>query len=245
MENVSSKAFGVVLQHGKIVAGGEATSSTASGSAVVRYLPDGSLDSSFGNGGVVFSTQPGENGFAALALQPDDKILGVGRTTPLTRYDVNGSLDTSFGSGGISGASTPGAEALASQADGKLVVAGGASNSFVLARVNLDGSVDPSFGSDGVAATPMGSGGAESFRGRNPTGRQDRRRRHHAPELGRAHHGRPLQRERLSRLDVRQRRHRHDAAVGDVEPRRRRGEPSAGREDRRGRLGRAQRLGAK
>ena len=56
VEDVSSKAFGVALQpDGKIVAGGEATSSTGSGSAVVRYLPDGSLDTSFGNSGIVFS----------------------------------------------------------------------------------------------------------------------------------------------------------------------------------------------
>ena len=108
VEDVGSKAFGVVLQpDGKIVAGGEATSSTGGGSAVVRYLSNGSLDAGFGNGGIVFSTEPGENGFAALALQPDGKILGVGRTTPLTRYNADGALDTTFGSGGISSASTP------------------------------------------------------------------------------------------------------------------------------------------
>ena len=163
VEDVSSKAFGVALQpDGKIVAGGEATSSTGSGSAVVRYLPDGSLDTSFGNSGIVFSTQPGENGFAALALQPDGKILGVGRNTPLTRYKADGTLDTSFGSGGISAASTPDAAALALQVDGKVVVVGGTANSFVLVRVNPDGVVDPSFGTAGVVTTPMGSGTAEA-----------------------------------------------------------------------------------
>jgi uncharacterized delta-60 repeat protein len=163
VQDVSSKAFGVVLQpDGKIVAGGEATSSTGSGSALVRYLSNGWLDTSFGTGGVVFSTQPGENGFAALALQPDGKILGVGQTTPLTRYDTDGSLDTTFGSGGISGASTPQAAALALQADGKIVVAGGTSNSFVLVRVDPGGAVDPSFGANGVVTTPMGSGSAEA-----------------------------------------------------------------------------------
>jgi uncharacterized delta-60 repeat protein len=161
VEDVTSKAFGVVLQpDGKIVAGGGATSSTGSGSAVVRYLPNGSRDSSFGSDGIVFSTQPGENGFAALALQPDGKILGVGQSTPLTRYKTDGSLDTSFGSGGISSVSAPQAGALALQADGKVVVVGGTSNSFVVVRVNADGTADPSFGSGGIVTTPLGSGSA-------------------------------------------------------------------------------------
>ena len=67
--------------------------------ALVRYNPDGTLDTSFGSGGTVLDTQAGENGFAGIALQPNGKILGVGQrssaaspwtTTPLTRFDSDG-----------------------------------------------------------------------------------------------------------------------------------------------------------
>jgi uncharacterized delta-60 repeat protein len=161
VEGVDSKAFGLVLQpDGKIVAGGDATSSTDSGSAVVRYLPNGSPDPSFGTGGIAFSTQPGENGFDAVALQPDGKILGVGQNTPLTRFNTDGSPDTSFGSGGISVVAAPKAAAIALQADGRIVVAGGTSSYFVLVRANSDGSADQTFGTDALVATPMGRGPA-------------------------------------------------------------------------------------
>ena len=161
VEGVNSKAFGLVLQpDGKIVAGGEATSSTGNGSALVRYLPDGSLDPSFGTGGIAFSTQPGEHGFDAVALQPDGKILGVGQNTPLTRLNTDGSPDTSFGSGGISVVAAAESAALAVQTDGRIVVAGGTSSYFVLARANPDGSVDQTFGTDALVTTPMGRGPA-------------------------------------------------------------------------------------
>jgi uncharacterized delta-60 repeat protein len=162
---VNSEAFGVLLQaDGKIVAGGEATNSTGVGSALVRYMPDGSLDGSFGSGGIVLSTQPGENGFNALALQPDGKILGVGQDAPLTRYNTDGTLDTSFGGGGVAAAPTPQASALALQSDGKIVVAGqsynGSRKVFAFARANPDGSPDAGFGSGGAVTTQIGSGDA-------------------------------------------------------------------------------------
>ena len=166
-----SEAFGVVLQpDGKIVAGGGATTgSNGAASALARYLPDGSLDTSFGTDGIVLDTQTGENGFAAIALQPDGKILGVGQssstvrridwtTTPLTRFNSDGTLDSSFGSGGVSDAPIGPAAALALQPDGKIVVAGEKPNSFAVSRVDLDGTADPSFGSGGTVTTPMGAG---------------------------------------------------------------------------------------
>ena len=159
---IDSTAYAVVLQaDGKIVAGGEATDTIGNLSALVRYLPDGSLDTSFGSGGVIVFGGGYGGGLDALALQPDGKLLGVGTLEPLTRFNADGTRDPSFGSGGASGAPTTGANALALQADGKIVVAGGESESrFVLVRVNSDGTADTSFGNGGVVTTQIGSGNA-------------------------------------------------------------------------------------
>jgi uncharacterized delta-60 repeat protein len=172
-----SAASGVVLQpDGKIVAGGEVTAvgdgqtRPPAESALVRYLPDGSLDTTFGSGGIVLDRQSGQNGFSAIALQPDGKILAVGDgygysrpPTPLTRFNPDGTLDSSFGNGGESSAPTNQAIALALQPDGKIVVAGskvivdGSHYEFALARVNPDGSPDEGFGNGGALTTPLGS----------------------------------------------------------------------------------------
>lgn len=155
VENVGSEASSVVLQpDGKIVAGGEATNSGGQGSALVRYLSNGSPDTSFGSNGIVFDADGGQSGFTAVALQADGKILGVGHNTPLTRFDSDGAVDTGFGSAD----SPPAAAGLAVQTDGKIVGVGGESDSFVVVRVNSDGTNDLTFGSDGNVTTPIGAG---------------------------------------------------------------------------------------
>ena len=133
----------VIEPDGKIVvaAGGGA----APGFELVRYNPDGSLDASFGSGGIV-STVVGpflESIPYALVLQPDGKLVAAGqspRNCPdtdavtcsmgefgLARYNTDGSLDTSFGDGGIVTTrihGDDGAQALVLQPDGKLIAAG-------------------------------------------------------------------------------------------------------------------------
>jgi uncharacterized delta-60 repeat protein len=73
-------------------------SSTFNGSpALVRFNADGSLDATFGSGGVA---QGGSVlALQSIALQSDGLILAGGGST-LTRYSPNGQLDASFGSGG-------------------------------------------------------------------------------------------------------------------------------------------------
>ena len=71
----------------------------------------GSLDASFGNGGIVLTDFFGSNDNAnALLIQPDGKIVAVGWGLDpsnasglgfgLARYNTDGSLDPTFGSGG-------------------------------------------------------------------------------------------------------------------------------------------------
>jgi uncharacterized delta-60 repeat protein len=139
--------------------------------AVVRYLPDGSLDPRFsGDGRVVTDFRGAGDGATAMAVQPDGKLLVAGRSYnganddfALARYNADGSLDTLFGSGG--GLTTDIqknddiAFAVALQSDGKIVVAGrssgGQTAACALARYNADGSLDTGFGSRGLAVTSL------------------------------------------------------------------------------------------
>lgn len=92
--------------------------------AMVRYDADGSLDPSFGRGGVAYDRrlQP----LGDLVLQPDGRIVAsasrLGSPQPawqVGRYLANGKADTSFGSGGVT--FSPVEPAQGAQAAGLLV----------------------------------------------------------------------------------------------------------------------------
>jgi uncharacterized delta-60 repeat protein len=134
---------------------------------VARYLPDGSLDWTFGTGGVAtapFGQYTGAQG-RAVALQADGKIVVAGTASnyfALGRFDADGSFDTSFGGDGkveLSVGEASYAYAVAVQPDGKIVAAGrgaGWPGEFALARLEPDGSIDSTFGSDGTVTTAVG-----------------------------------------------------------------------------------------
>ena len=141
--------------------------------AVVRYHADGSLDTTFGNSGIVTTDFGGQVDQAnAVAVQPDGKIVVAGlaaRTGPfgadndvaLVRYLADGTLDTSFGGDGIVttdlGTRTDVGRAVVVQSDGRIVVAGTADDDVALVRYTDTGEVDTSFGRDGVTITDFGS----------------------------------------------------------------------------------------
>jgi len=149
---------------GKIVGAGLANNGIHFNMTLIRYTSTGTLDDSFGSGGIVINnfvaTQ--DNGLFALVLQPDDKILVAGITETqgvsewvLLRYETNGNLDMTFNGTGF--VTTPMAVspaflqmAMALQSDGKIVVVGttGDANStaFTLARYTANGSLDLTFG---------------------------------------------------------------------------------------------------
>jgi len=164
---------------GKIVAAGDSDADGSNDYALARYNTDGSLDISFGSGGVVLTDfSGGANDIAfAMAIQSDGKIVAAGRSNAdgsndfaLARYNTDGSLDMSFGTGGLvltdfsGGGSNDDARALAIQTDGKIVAAGRSnadgSNDFALARYDTDGSLDIGFGSGGIVVTDFSGGGS-------------------------------------------------------------------------------------
>jgi len=68
---------------------------------LMRYLPNGRLDTEFGTGGTVL-TNFAVLGDPAVALQPDGKIVVGGSSDgdfALARYRSDGALDPSFGGG--------------------------------------------------------------------------------------------------------------------------------------------------
>jgi uncharacterized delta-60 repeat protein len=158
-------AWGIAIQtDGKIVLAGESTPTSGAGSALLaRFNSNGSLDTSFGSGGLVTTS-----GFLGrnMLLQADGKIVVVGGGTAnnfeLARYNSNGTLDTTFDGDGrvstdISGSNASDtAYGVALQADGKILVAGNTivsgttvHSDFALARYNTNGSLDTTFSGDG------------------------------------------------------------------------------------------------
>jgi len=154
----------------KIVAAGMTYVGDKIDFAIARYNPDGSLDESFGEGGLVRTGLGAAERATAVALQADGKLVVAGWSSPypsstwaLARYDSTGQLDPSFGDGGIVLAGFGGADYandLAIQPDGRIVVAGDScaesTCSIALARFNTNGSLDESFGMEGRVTTLVG-----------------------------------------------------------------------------------------
>ena len=160
----------VVQPDNKIVVGG-----STSGPAkflLVRYMPDGSLDNSFGNGGkTVTDFGPGDDVINDIALQADGKIVVTGVTNysnldnmALARYQSNGILDSSFNGNGkvtckFEGFYSQAYSALI-QANGEIVISGyifeAQYGDFAMARYLSNGSADSSFGTNSQVVTDMG-----------------------------------------------------------------------------------------
>ena len=147
--------------------------------ALVRYLSDGSLDTSFGTGGIVTTPAGSAIDLAwGVVLQPDGRIVVAGGAFTATggadiavlRYNADGSLDTTFGSDGIvttavaTGLGADQGLSVALLPDGRIVIGGSSSvsagltftNDFTLVRYNPDGSLDTTLGGLGNPTVEVG-----------------------------------------------------------------------------------------
>ncbi len=173
----------VIQPNGKIVvAGGAFPLFTFLGNfEVVRYNPNGSLDTSFGNGGIVTTNFPEGSYASSVALQADGKVIAAGTVFvdfvigepsntdfALARYNSDGTPDTSFGNGGQVSTDFFGMEddafSVLIQPDGKIVAVGSANNpatyyDFAAVRYLSNGTIDTTFGVAGKVSNDFGVAG--------------------------------------------------------------------------------------
>jgi len=142
--NFLNTPYALALQgDGRIVVAGNASSADATLSefALARFMPDGRLDASFGQGGKVTTNFVGvklggvSNIATAVLVQPDGRIVAGGGASDcahcphrlaLARYLADGSLDPSFGAGGrVDLVAIPSPNALALLSNGHLLALAG------------------------------------------------------------------------------------------------------------------------
>ncbi|MDY0215411.1 MAG: T9SS type A sorting domain-containing protein [Bacteroidales bacterium] len=149
---------------GKIVLAGNTGVSSHLQAVFVRLNTNGTLDNSFGDGGIVLV--PGtttKHILEDVAIQSDGKIVATGRintgsgfSITLIRVNTDGSMDADFGSNGtvvFNLKETDVSEAILIQPDGKYLIGGYSDDNFTMIRVNTDGTLDNTFGTSGVATT--------------------------------------------------------------------------------------------
>jgi uncharacterized delta-60 repeat protein len=144
--------------------------------SLIRLNQNGTLDSSFGTAGKVFTLVGSDSGASAVTVQPgDDKIVVAGwsenagpRSIAVLRYSANGVLDSSFGNAGVTVIADSGFDMNASkvfvQSDGSILVTGSAQptavapayQQFTMIKLDGNGVLQSGFGSGGVARATGG-----------------------------------------------------------------------------------------
>jgi uncharacterized delta-60 repeat protein len=157
--------------HAKIVVAAQ----DGNGMAVLRYLPGGGLDSSFGTGGqFILSLLGAKYDPRSMALQSDNSVIigghfqsGSTSDAFLLRLTSSGLLDSTFGTHGIrlfhfgGTGSTDSADAVAVLSSGKILAATSGFNFedsvFMAERFNSNGKTDTTFGTAGIGTVDFGS----------------------------------------------------------------------------------------
>ena len=154
---------------GKVVMAG----GTFTAFVLARFDVDGTLDDSFGTGGLVTTNIGGpfsQEEALGVAIQPDDMIVVAGYTNrddvTVARYQPDGQLDETFGTDGIvTGIAKGVANDVTIQPDGLIVLAGRATldrprgddfDDLLVVRLLTNGQPDPSFGLGGQVVTDVG-----------------------------------------------------------------------------------------
>jgi len=179
--DTNSIANNSILQNdGKIIITGLKEYNT---SFACRVNSDGTIDSGFGNDGIVviatnLTTEANSLCYSS-ALQNDGKIILVGNFTSFSgdhnlmviRLNSNGSPDTNFGVNGKLnlelGSPYDFAYAVKIQTDGKILIggsSGGVNGGFCLVRLLPSGQMDPSFGTNGMVVTIISPGNESTIK---------------------------------------------------------------------------------
>jgi uncharacterized delta-60 repeat protein len=173
----SGGVTGLALQGNDLIVAGDTSTSQAL-FVVARYTAGGTLDTSFGSGGLASAPFPNGGNGSGVAVGPGGVIV-VGGThdsfTPtfthsavVARFTANGAVDGSFGSGGVVTISGVSESAVAVQGDGKVVLAGASGDAFInqeqltMVRLTATGGLDSGFGSGGLVTTTIGGDASAS-----------------------------------------------------------------------------------
>lgn len=158
----------IVMADGRFMLGVNIESFQGAGVfGLMRFMPDGQPDNSFGINGLVTSNASPDldHHLNSIARQPDGKILVAGATNldsgdeseqsvTLYRFTTAGYPDNSFGFGGMVRLTYPGEKlefnAVDFLSDGRIVAAGSNADRIIVARFMNDGGIDSTFGVDGV-----------------------------------------------------------------------------------------------
>ncbi|HEX6601589.1 MAG TPA: hypothetical protein VF030_03015, partial [Solirubrobacterales bacterium] len=149
---------------GRIVVAALAVRPMSSWSQVIRLNPDGSLDQSFGQGGIVETDSLAGERFLSVAIDEADRIVLGGNvggfmTRPdfaVTRLLEDGRRDMAFAGDGLFTFDEGGGAALALDGQGGILLAGGTRTEegwvqMAVLRVTPAGFLDTDFGSGGIA----------------------------------------------------------------------------------------------
>jgi uncharacterized delta-60 repeat protein len=156
----------LVQNDGKIIVAGK-YGSYVNDLAMIRYLPNGELDTDFGANGIVITDVGGNICMIEdIVIDNDDKIIAVGKGQDnmcLVRYLPDGSVDMEFGNNGFVFTQFGSSSRLSTVTlypDGKILTAGfyqGSINTMLtILRYLPDGSLDPLFGTNGSTFIPTG-----------------------------------------------------------------------------------------
>ena len=158
---------GITIQpDGKILIAG-----ASGGLALIRLNSDGTIDQSFGSGGVTVTSTGFYYGYFRVArVLPDGSILAAGRMAndyemAVAHYFADGTQDMQFGDGGlVSGRFRPTdfssvVDDLVVQRDGKMLIGGfvgtgaGGEGQFGILRLRADSTRDNTFGVNGLVVS--------------------------------------------------------------------------------------------
>jgi len=150
-----------------------------------RYMPDGSLDTTFATNGVFSYELDNEADIYSAVMTHAGKILMVGATTDYQTYrllliqlNADGTLDDTFGTNGVVAQSVSVVAANAEDmgydvvidANNNILVCGSSYDENyvrrpIVARFTPTGTLDTSFGVDGIASIPVMTVGSSAFKG--------------------------------------------------------------------------------
>ena len=164
----------IEVDNGQVIAFGNDTGQSTPRLVMIRYNDNGSVDSGFGENGVVeYSRDVIQFVGAYIKKQDDGKYVaaslssdGTGNAFTIVRFNSDGSVDTNFGTDGVAihkvNGGSSGIGRFVIQSDGKYLLTGttpyGIKNLMTLMRLNSDGSIDQEFAVNGVKLISAGTG---------------------------------------------------------------------------------------